>query len=160
MDSVPASCYVLVVQRLVDITHEMDHELGRLRTQPEGHGRVQDLGGVILDGSHDTTLLLAVAVQVDCTAVGRVILSIDEMEDARKVTPFGVADGIRPSGDAGQVILVGIPEKSLEVMCCLRLDEIAGDVGDSNMTEACRLLVCGRYDASIAALADDRGLGC
>lgn len=150
MDSVSASRYVLVVQRLVDISHEMDHELGRLRTQPEGHGRIQDLRGVVLDGGDDAALLLAIAFQVDCTAVRRVVLGIDEMEDARKVTPFGVAYGISPSGDAGQVILVGVAQQSLKVMCRLRLNEIAGDVGDSNMTEAYRLLVCGRYDASMA----------
>lgn len=136
MDPVPAPRDVLVVQRLVNIAHKMDHELGRLCTQPERNGRVEDLGGVVLNGGHYTTLLLAVTFEVDGTGVRRVILGINKVEDAREVAPFGVPDGIGPSGDAGQVILVLVPEKGLEVMCSLGLDEIASDICDRNMTEA------------------------
>lgn len=146
MDPVTASRYVFVVQGLVNIAHEMDDELGCLCAQPQGHGRVKDLRSVVLNGCHNTTLFLAVAVKINRTVVRRVILGIDEMEDAREVTPFGVPDGVGPSGDASQVILVAISEKGLEIMCRLRLDEIAGDVRDSDMTEAYfGLLVHGRF---------------
>lgn len=146
MDTVPASCHIFVVQGLVNIAHKMNDKLGCLCTQPPGHGRVENLRSVVLDGCHNTTLFLAVAVKINRTIVRRVILGIDEMEDTREVAPFCVPNGVGPSGDASQVILVIISEKGLEVMCRLRLDEVAGDVGDSDMTEAYFELLSTRWD--------------
>lgn len=137
MDAVAAPGYVFVVQGLVKVAHEMDDKLGGLGPQPGGHGWVEDLRGVVLDGRDNTALFLAVAFQIDRTIMRRVVLGVDEVEDTGKVAPFGVADRVGPGGDAGQVILVAVAEKGLEIACGLRLDEVGGKVGDGDVTEAC-----------------------
>lgn len=128
---------VLVVQGLVDVADEVDDELGGLGAQPDGHGGVEDLGGVVLDGGDDAALLLAVAVQVDGAAGRGRVLGVDEVEDACVVAPFGVADGVGPGGDVGEVVAGVVAEEALEVGLGLGLDEVAGYVGDGDVPEAC-----------------------
>lgn len=62
------------------------------------------------------------------------------MEDASIVTPFGVPDGVGPGGNTSQVVFIGVPEKTLEILCRLRLDKVTGYICDSDMTKACAVI--------------------
>lgn len=118
----------------------MDHKLCRLCTQPEGNGWVKDLRGIVLNGGHNTALFLAVSIEIDSAAVRRVVLGVDEVEDACEVTPFRIPNRIGPGGDAGQVIILLVPEESLEIVCCLRLHKVTRDICDRYMTKTCLIV--------------------
>lgn len=57
------------------------------------------------------------------------------MVDAGIVAPFGVADAVCPGCDAGEVVWFVVAQEGLEVVRCLRLDKVAGYVGDGNVAE-------------------------
>jgi hypothetical protein len=61
------------------------------------------------------------------------------VEHARELGPFAVPDRVGPGCYVGEVVAGVIAEERLEVVCGLRLDKVAGDVGNSDMPEACDL---------------------
>lgn len=126
MDAIAAAGDVLIVQRLVDVADKVHDELGGLRAQPRGQVRVEHLRRVVLDGRHDAALGFAVAREVDGARVRGRVFGVDEVEGPRVVRPLGVADGVGPGRDVGEVVGRVVAEEGLEVVCCLRLDEVAG----------------------------------
>lgn len=137
MDPVPTARNILIVQRLVDIADEMHDELGGLRTQPGRDGWVRHLRRVIGDGGYNAAFFLAVPVKIDSAVSGRVVLRVYEVEDAREMAPFGVADAVCPGRDAGKIVgVTRAAEERLKVGLCLGLDEVAGYVCYSNVAES------------------------
>lgn len=87
---VPPLGDVLIVQRLVDVAHEVNDELGGDQPVRLAQRRVQELRGVVLDGRDHAALGLAVAL-VDDAAVGRgVVLGVDVVQRAGELAPFCV----------------------------------------------------------------------
>ena len=136
VDAVAAAGDVLVVQGLVQVGDEVDDELGGLGAQPVRQVRVERLGGVVSQGADDAAVGLAVAVEVDVAVVRRAVVGVDEVEVLGEAAPARVADGVGPAGDARQVVGLVAPEQLLEVRLGGVGDEVAGDVGGGDVSEA------------------------
>src|SRR3569833_118601 len=142
VDAVAAARDVLVVQGLVDVADEVHDEPGRLVSLPRRQRRVHHARGVVLDGRYDAALRLAVALQVDRARMRRIIFCVDEVEHARVVSPFRVADSVGPGRDPREIVGAVVPEEALEVDGRVVAHEVLRDVGYRDVPEACaRLLV-------------------
>lgn len=64
------------------------------------------------------------------------------MQGPRPTTPFGVPDRVGPGGYVGEVVRGVVAQEGLEVGGGGVGDEVAGDVGDGDVSEAC--CCCGR----------------
>jgi hypothetical protein len=141
MDSIAPLSNVLRVQRLVDVADEVDDELGGLVAPPRVQAAVQQLGGVVLDRTHDASVLLAIPVKVD-TAVGRRrVLGVDEVEVLGEAAPFRIADAVCPRRNASEVVLSIVPQQILEISRRVILDKVARDISNSDMAQTCRTTV-------------------
>lgn len=124
------------MQRLVDVAHEMDHELGRLRALDHVQGLVQHARGVVLDGADHAALGLAVALVYDAARMRRGVLRVDVVQGTRPPAPFGVPDRVGPGGYVGQVVGGVVAQEGLEVGGGGVRDEVGGQVGDGDVSEA------------------------
>lgn len=136
VDPVPAPRHVLVVQRLVQVAHEVHHELGRQVPLAEGQARVERLPRVVRQRGHDAARGLAVALEVDVARERRVVLGVDEVEGLGEAAPPRVADRVGPGGDVGEVVRRVVVEDVLEVCLGGVGDEVRGDVGGRDVPEA------------------------
>lgn len=64
------------------------------------------------------------------------------MQGPRPTTPFGVPDRVGPGGYIGEVVRGVVAQEGLEIGGGGVGDEVAGDVGDGDVSEAC--CWCGR----------------
>jgi hypothetical protein len=126
---------VLSVQRLMDVADEMNDKLGSLRPPPRPQSRIEQLRCVVLKRADNATIGLAIPIEVDATICGRVILGVDEVEVLGEATPFGVSNAVCPGRDTREVVLCIVVQQLLEISRRVLLDEVAGDVGDCDMTE-------------------------
>lgn len=146
VDAVAALGNVLRVQRLMNVADKVNDKLGGLGTAPGVEIAVQQLGGVVLDGADNASVLLAVPLKVDAAISGRRVLCVDKMEILSKAAPSGIPDAIRPRRDAGEIVLGIVAQEVLEISSRLVLDKVAGKVGDGNVTQTC----CSTWDQYIA----------
>lgn len=140
VDAVAPALHVLRVQRLVDVADEVDDELGGDGALPgrEGAVGVEQARGVVVQGADDAAaVFFAVALEVDAAVLGRRVLGVDEVEVGGEAAPFGVADRVGPGGDAGEVVGCVVAQERLEVGCGGGRDEVAGEVADRDVSEAC-----------------------
>ena len=134
---VPALLHVLCVQRLVDVAHKVNDELGRLSALDHVQRLVQQARGVVLDGAHHAPLGFAIALVDDAARVRGRILGVDVVQGPRPPTPFGVPDRIGPGGYIGKVVGGVVAQEGLEIGGGGVGDEVACEVGDGDVSEAC-----------------------
>ena len=120
----------------MDISDEVDDELGRLVAPPRWERGIKDLHSIVLQGADDATLLFAVPLEVDIAVCRGVIVGVNEVEGTSEPSPFRVADRIRPGRYAGEVMFCVVSEEILKVRGGLVRHEIGCDVRDCNMPEA------------------------
>lgn len=137
---IPALRNIFHVEGLVDVAHEMDDELGSLALAPGPQLGVEQLARVVLEGTDDAPLGLAIAHEVDAAVRGGVILGVDKVEVLAEAAPARVPDAVGPGGDAREVVRRVVTEQVLEVNRRALLHKGAGDVGDGYVAQACAVL--------------------
>lgn len=142
MNTIPTLRDVLDVQRLVNVADEVDDELGRLGPAPRPEVGVEQLLRVVLQGAHDAAVGLAVAREVDAAVRRRVVLGVDEVEVPAEAPPLGVADAVGPRRHAREVVRRVVAQDRLEVRRRARPHEVARDVRDRHVAQACPLRRC------------------
>lgn len=126
VDAVASPRDVLDVQRLMEVADEMDYKLGSLGTAPWWQDRVKGLLGVVGQRGDDAARGFAVALQVDVARLGRVVVGVDEVKVLCEVAPFGVADGICPACNLGEVVGLVVAQELLQVRLGGVGDEVRG----------------------------------
>ena len=134
--TISTACHILIVQRLMDISDEVDDELGGLAAPPRWERGIKGLQSIVLQGADDATLLFAVSLEVNIAVSGRVIVRVDEVEGTSEPSPFRVADRIGPGRYAGEVMFCVVSEEILKVRGRLVRHKIGCDVRDCDMSEA------------------------
>jgi len=135
MNPIPATSNVFVVKRLMHVADEVHHEACCLVALPAAQVVVESTRRVVRECGDDAAILLAVALQLHTAVRRRVVLGVDEVEDAREVTPARIADGVCPGGDLGEVVLRWVAEQVLEEGLGAVGDELTSDVGSRDMTQ-------------------------
>jgi hypothetical protein len=140
MNPIPTPLHILRVQRLVHVTNKMHDKLGRDGALRRVQARVEQARRVVGQRRDDAAalVLLAVALELDAAVRRRVVLGVDEVEVLGEAAPFCVAHRVGPGRDPGEVLARVVAEEGLEVGGGLGRDEVAGEVGDTDVSEACR----------------------
>jgi hypothetical protein len=124
------------MERLMHVPNEMNHEARRLITLPPAQARIERARCVVGERRDNAALLLAVALELDAAVGRRIVLGVDEVEDAGEVAPARVPDRVRPRRNLGEIVIMRVAEEILEEGLRRVGDKMAREVGRGDVPEA------------------------